>query len=108
MFERGIVPDEWKIAKVIKIFKPCGKQQASNYRSGSPFCSCSKGLENCLFHHFMTHFEINAFICDQLHGFRHEFLKVTWLLHTLNVFANVADKGGQIKVIFLDFAKAFV
>lgn len=107
VLEQAIVPDQWKIAKVVPIHKAGDRLQVCNYRPVSLLCSCSKVLEHFLFKHLVTHFEANNFISEQQHGFRRGFSTATQLLHTVNEFAKVLDKGGQVDVIFLDFAKAF-
>lgn len=107
VFEHGILPDQWKMANVVPIYKAGDKQQVSNYKPFLLLCSCSKELENFLFKHLMTHFEASNFIPDQQHSFRRGFSKVTQPLYTVNEFAKALDREGQIDIIFLDFAKSF-
>lgn len=103
----GDVPDEWKKARVIPIFKSGDSQCVEHYRPVSLLCTASKVFEHFVFKHLITFSEDSMFFQDEQHGFRRGFSTVTQLVHTIHGLAVIIDIGGQTDVIFLDFAKAF-
>ena len=52
------LPDEWKHAYVIPIFKEGDRSTASNYRPVSLTCVCCKMLEHIMYSSIMVHLEI--------------------------------------------------
>lgn len=103
----GVVPDDWKTAKVTPVHKSGDKLSVKNYRPISLLCTAGKVLEHFIFKHLVTYLESNMFFTSNQHGFRRGFSTVTQLIHTTNDISKVLDKGGQIDAIFLDFEKAF-
>ena len=101
------VPQDWKVAKVVPIYKNGEKKSVCNYRPVSLLSTCSKVLEHFIFKHIITFLESETFLVDYQHGFRRGFSTVTQLLHTVHTFGSVIDNSGQVDTVFLDFAKAF-
>lgn len=105
--ETGVVPSEWKVAKVTPLFKKGDKHQASNYRPISLTSVIGKLLESLVKDKLLTHLEANNLICSNQHGFVPKKSCETNLLESLDLFTNVLDGGGAVDSILLDFAKAF-
>ena len=63
----GEVPDDWKMAHVVPIFKKGDKSKSSNYRPVSRTSICSKLMEHILHSNIMSHFEKHA-ILTELHS----------------------------------------
>ena len=45
----GFLPMDWKLAKVVPVFKKDNKEYAENYRPISLLCQVSKVIECCVF-----------------------------------------------------------
>ena len=101
----GILPDEWKIAKVVALHKKGEKSNPGNYRPISLTSVCCKILESILKSAISKHLVDNALICSGQHGFVEKKNCVTNLLESLNDWTKVLDSGGSVDVIRLDFAK---
>lgn len=104
---QGEVPEEWKKAKLVPIYKSGVKYDVKNYRPISLLCTASKVMEHFLFKHVTSFLESNRFFSPNQHGFQQGFSTATQLIHTTDDFLKTLDKGGQIDAIFLDFEKAF-
>lgn len=103
----GKLPDDWKIAKVVPIFKSGDKNSPKNYRPISLTCICCKLLEHIIASHIYRHLETNKFFFPNQHGFRKGMSCETQLLEfTTDIHYNI-NNGLQTDCIFLDFAKAF-
>lgn len=103
----GKLPDDWKIAKVVPIFKSGDKNSPKNYRPISLTCICCKLLEHIIASHVYSHLETNKFFFSNQHGFRKGMSCETQLLEfTTDIHYNI-NNGLQTDCIFLDFAKAF-
>lgn len=103
--QAGCTPSDWKRANVVPIHKKGVKENVSNYRPISLLCVASKVMERCVFNHLYPLVE------SSLHPLQHGFTKgrscATQLLKVYHQIGSVLDKGGQVDVLFLDFAKAF-
>jgi hypothetical protein len=51
----GIVPDEWKLANVVLVFKKGEKDRVENYRPISLLCNVLKLLERCILNHLRVY-----------------------------------------------------
>ena len=51
----GVVPDDWKLANVVPVFKHGGKDEVGNYRLISLLSLVSKPLERCVFNNMKHH-----------------------------------------------------
>lgn len=99
------VPNEWKKAHIVPVFKKGDKQSVQNYRPISLLPAVSKVMERLIFNH------LYPFLECKIHPLQHGFMKgrscCTQLLKVYHEIGSILDKGGQIDVIFLDFSKAF-
>ena len=103
----GLVPDEWKVANVVPIFKKGDKSLASNYRPISLTSVVGKLLESIIAENIRKHLETNKLILDTQHGFTQG---RSCLTNLLTFFADVyeaVDSDKEYDVIYLDFSKAF-
>ena len=48
IYTKKIIPDQWKIAKVVPLFKKGSPNQISNYRPISNLCAASKNFEKLI------------------------------------------------------------
>ncbi|XP_049798870.1 uncharacterized protein LOC126234197 [Schistocerca nitens] len=105
--KRGIVPDQWKYSKVIILYMGKGNTADPNVYRGT-------ALENTLFKIFTT------LLCKRLRDILDEKLpdsqfgfrcgrSVAQAVHCLQTDTKmaVANRGGKLHAIFVDFTKAF-
>lgn len=102
----GQIPTDWKIAKVIPIFKDGNKHTPGNYRPISLACICCKLLEQTITWHIYSHLESNTFFLNQ-HGFRKALSCDIQLLEFMSDLHNGMNSNKIVDYIFLDYAKAF-
>lgn len=101
----GVIPNEWKTALVIPVFKKGDKASISNYRPISLLCIISKILERCIYNHIypITKHDINT----NQHGFMANRSTNTQLLDFYDRVFSYVDVRKQFDCVFLDFSKAF-
>ena len=70
IIEKGIFPDQWKMANVTPIHKEDNKQAIKNYRPISLLPIFAKVFERIVFHRLYNHFVSNNLITKNQSGFR--------------------------------------
>ena len=100
----GIIPDEWKVANVVPVYKKGRKDCVENYRPISLLPLVSRVLERCVLASVRDH--LYHFISPAQHGFLPGRSCVTQLLTALDQIEHL-DTGKQTDVIYLDMSKAF-
>ena len=103
----GQVPDAWKSAIVVPIFKKGASSKPENYRPISLTCLCSKFFEKGIKCHLMEHLAATHQISASQHGFLTKHSTCTNLLETLSDWSADLDARLDICVAYFDFAKAF-
>ena len=105
--ETGLVPSDWKIAKVIPVFKSGKKSDLDNYRPISVLPILSKLLEKFVHKQLIDHLEKNCMLFSFQFGFRSK--RSTELAVTLltDHIRKEAGKGSLTGAIFVDLSKAF-
>ena len=68
--QQATVPEKWKKANVVPIFKKGDHSAASNYRPVSLTSIASKVMEHIISSQVMRHLDINAVLHGAQHGFR--------------------------------------
>jgi hypothetical protein len=107
--ELGTVPDEWKLADVIPIYKKGDRTSPGNYRPVSLTSVICKILERIMKNSIVMWIDrLNLFSNDQ-HGFSKGRSCLTNLLETFEDWRSHSNEGPGIgvDVIYLDFQKAF-
>jgi len=104
---QGVVPDDWKKAHIVPVFKKGDEANPANYRPISLTFVYSKIMEHVVHSSIMKHLEHHNIPSDQEHGFRKTRSCKTQLLVTVNDLAKSIDESSQIDAILLDFSKAF-
>ena len=69
-FDTGEVPQDWRDANVVPIFKKGDRHQPSNYRPVSLTSVVYKVLEHIVHSSIMANFDRWNILCDSQHGFR--------------------------------------
>ena len=103
----GIVQQDWRTAHVTPIFKKGERYRPENYRPISLTSIPGKILEHIIVHHIMSFAESNNIFCREQHGFRKKRSCVSQLVGLLDDITHDKEKGQQVDMIVMDFAKAF-
>jgi len=69
-YETGSLPEDWRIAHVVPIFKKGDRTNRENYRPVSLTCVPCKVMESIIKDALIKHLESNQLLCKQQHGFR--------------------------------------
>lgn len=107
MLNTGILPHDWKVAKVIPIHKAGPNQLVENYRPISLTCTCYKLLEHIIASHINNYLNEQSTLTNSQHRFRKGFSTTSQLVETIHDFASSINYTSQIDAIFLGFTKAF-
>ena len=103
----GSIPKDWKIAKVVPIFKKGSKTDPGNYRPVSLTSTVCKLLEKIVRDRIESHFDTHKLFSDCQFGFRRGRSCTDQLLAALEDWTTSLNQGHPIDVIMLDFSKAF-
>ena len=106
-FSHGVVPQQFKIAKVIPIHKSGPKDSMDNYRPISLLCSFSKILEKIMFNRLSLFLENNNLLSPQQFGFRKSHSTIHPLTLFINQISNALNDKNHAIAIFCDIKKAF-
>ena len=104
---QGLIPDDWKEADVVPIFKKGERCRPENYRPVSLTSIVCKTLEHIVCSNIHQHLDNHDILCDAQHGFRKKRSCTSQLLLTIQDLAKGIDNGEQLDVILLDLSKAF-
>ena len=105
--DEGQIPEDWRNANVVPIFKKGSRCEPWNYRPVSLTSVTGKLLERMLKYEIDAHIENNKLTKDSQHGFRRGRSTQTNLIEFLNVTTRWGDEGKCHDVVYLDFSKAF-
>ena len=103
-----MIPDEWRMAYVIPIYKSKGsKYDVGNYKPTGFTIYISKVMESIIYSNIDNHcYKFNIINIEQ-HGFKDKLSTCTSLSELLNDLTNDIDIGNAVDIITIDFAKAF-
>lgn len=101
------LPQDWRTAFVIPVFKGGNRKQATNYRPVSLTSVTCKLFEHIIAKHILRFLDQNTLLYPYQHGFRTGLSTVTQLIETIHDFAAAVDIRQQVDVVCVDFAKAF-
>lgn len=101
----GKIPNDWKMSKVIPIYKKGDKGDCQNYRPISLLPIISKVFERCVLDNIQT--ILYPLISPCQHGFYPGRSCITNLLYSYKDIVSNIDNRVQTDMIYLDFQKAF-
>ena len=103
----GIIPKDWKSARVTPIFKADSKVDPVNYRPISVLSVIAKLFEKTIFNQVYAYLTVNKLLSKYQSGFRPLHSTLTALIDiTDNWYLNV-DDGLTNAILFIDLKKAF-
>ena len=103
----GRLPEDWKIAEVVPIYKKGGRDNPSNYRPVSLTSVLSKLMESLLRDSILEHMQYFNLLCDAQHGFVPRRSCASQLLSCMEDWTKSIEQGQPVDVAYLDFYKAF-
>ena len=108
-FTSGIVPDHFKVAKVIPVYKEGSPPLVvtNNYRPISLLSIFNKILERLMYNRLIKYFEKSTTIFDQQFGFRSSHSTVHALILMIDKIQKAIDSKNYLCGIFIDLCKAF-
>jgi hypothetical protein len=101
------VPQKWKLANVIPLFKSGDKSSVNNYRPVSLLSCASKILERIVFKHLYNYIRDNHLISPHQSGFQPGDSTVNQLSFLYHTFCEALDKKKDVHIVFCDISKAF-
>ena len=105
--QEGIVPLEWKEAKIISLFTKGSRNKSVIYRPVSLTSVICKVLETIIRDHMMDFLIKHKLINSYQHGFLKARSGLTNVLCFFEEITKWVDDGSPVDVIYLDFQKAF-
>ncbi|CAM5113746.1 unnamed protein product, partial [Eretmochelys imbricata] len=106
-WQSGEVPDNWKKANVVPIFKKGKEEDPGNYRPVSLTSVPGKIMEQVLKESILKHLEERKVIRNSQHGFTKGKSCLTNLIAFYDEITGSVNEGKAVDVLFLDFSKAF-
>lgn len=106
-FQKGIFPNNLKIAKIIPIYKSGDRKLSSNYRPISILSVVSKIIEKAMYIRLSQHLETNDILTKNQFGFRVNYSPQLATIKLVNTILQVNDRAGYTMAVFLDLKKAF-
>ena len=103
----GKIPQDWKNALVVPIFKKGDRQSVKNYRPISLTSILCKTLERIIKKQLMCYLLHNDLIPKEQHGFLPKKSTTSNLVECLDHWTSNFDQGLQTDVIYLDYSKCF-
>ena len=103
----GIIPDKFKIAKVIPIYKKDDPSLFTNYRPISLLPGISKIIEKIVFNQLSVYFKDSKLFTEHQYGFRKEHSTEHAVLELIDRITKTMDNDEIPINIYLDLSKAF-
>jgi hypothetical protein len=103
----GKIPDDWRRAVVMPIYKAGPPDDVSNYRPIALTSVFSKIMERVIASEVSGYFLQHGFISKQQHGFLSKRSTVTNLVETLNDWTLAVNTRKSVTVAYIDYKKAF-
>ena len=104
---QGYYPDEWKLAKVIPIFKDGDPQDIQNYRPISVLPFLSKVFKNIISYYIIEFLDLHDVLYDKQFGFRQCHSTSHAVITLVEKITHALDRGKIVGGMFIDFKKAY-
>lgn len=106
-FALSTLPDEWRLATVIPVFKKGSPSNPNNYRPISLTCIPCKIMESIIKDHMINFLNSNDILSANQHGFTSNKSTFTQLVECLHDWSSAAELHLPVHIIYIDFKKAF-
>ena len=104
---KGIIPADWKSARVSAIYKNDSKLDLNNYRPISVLPVIAKVFEKVVFDQTYNFLNDNDLLSKEQSGFRHLHSTLTAMLDATDQWYTNMDNGLINAILFVDLKKAF-
>ena len=101
------LPEDWKLARVVPIYKKGARKSPGNYRPVSLTSIPCKVFESILRKRILQHVDSHNLLTKEQHGFMKGRSCLTNLLETFEDITRMLDEGDGVDMIYLDYSKAF-
>ena len=105
--EKGIFPDQLKIAKVTALFKKGNNALMDNYRAISVLPCISKILESIIYNRLYSFFSENNILYKKQFGFQKQHSTDHAIVYLVNEILNSFENNCYTLGVFIDLTKAF-
>ena len=106
-FSTGVVPNNFKLARVIPVFKKGSRTCSSNYRPISLLSIFNRLLEKLMYKRLISYIEKENIFYEGQFGFRSNHSTVQAGILIIDKIQKAIEKGLYSCGIFLDLSKAF-
>jgi len=103
---KGLIPNLWKIAKIVPVHKKGDTKSFCNYRPVSNLVSVAKVFELCILERMLRVDEDVLFGSFQ-HGFRKSHSTTTAVAELINIITSLKEEGNLVAVYSADLTAAF-
>ncbi|NWI57793.1 RTJK polymerase, partial [Calyptomena viridis] len=103
----GEVPDDWKLANVMPVYKKGRKEDPGNYRPVSLTSVPGKVMEQFILNVMMQNLQNGQGIRSSQHGFMQGRSCLTNLISFYYQVTHLVDAGKSVDGVYLDFRKVF-
>ena len=103
----GAVPNKWKSAIIVPVFKKGPAGDVANYRPISLTCVPCKLMERIIAQHIYDHLVDCNLLSSAQHGFVKRRSTCTNLLESVNDWTLAADNKKSVTIAYIDFTRAF-
>lgn len=103
----GVLPQDWKVGKIIPVPKKGSSLSCKNYRPISLTSVCSKLMEHVVYSHIVKFLVSVKFFYPNQHGFLKGLSCDSQLALFVNDISSSLDVNIPTDTLFLDFEKAF-
>ena len=107
LFSVGVIPDIWKQAVIVPVFKKGATCDVANYRPISLTCVASKIMERVIVQQILHHLYSNKLLSVTQHGFIKGRSTCTNLLEALNDWTLSIQNKKSVSIAYIDFSRAF-
>ena len=109
IYKTGLIPDQWKISKIVPIFKKVNKNEIENYRPIANLCSASKIFEKLILKqiHYLESTNKLDLTGKQQHGFKKNKSTATAGALLQSIISRAADENCYVVMASLDLSMAF-
>ena len=103
----GEVPERWKEACVVPLFKKGDQREPGNFRPLSINSVPGKLCEKCVCNQLSPYLDQNHVLCDSQHGFRSGHSTETAMIDSLNFISSSMETGHICTLLAADTSRAF-
>ena len=109
IYHTGLIPDQWKISKIVPTFKKGNKNEIENYRPIANLCSASKIFEKLILKqiHYLESTNKLDLTGKQQHGFKKNKSTATAGALLQSLISRAADDNCYVVMASLDLSMAF-